>query len=174
MICPQCQTEFNKRKEQIYCSMKCVWASNDKSKGYNHPLFRTWWSMIQRCHNPNSISYKSYGAKGVSVCERWRESVFNFAADVGERPEGKTLDRIDPFGNYEPGNCRWASVKEQHRNKRNNRFILSETYEEFSRRVGVASSVVYRQMARGICSMFRRGKYKDRIKVTGVEGQWDD
>lgn len=73
--------------------------------------------MLTRCTNTKQQSYAKYGAKGVKVCERW--SVFeNFLADMGERPEGMTLDRINPFGNYEPGNCRWASVAEQATNKR--------------------------------------------------------
>jgi hypothetical protein len=81
------------------------------------PTYITWACMIQRCANPKVISYKDYGAKGVTVCERWK-TFTNFFADMGERPEEKTLDRINPFGNYEQGNCRWATKKEQSNNTR--------------------------------------------------------
>lgn len=76
-----------------------------------------WEAMIQRCHNPNASTYFRYGGRGVTVCDRWR-TFENFLTDMGERPEGKTLDRINPFGNYEPGNCRWATAKEQANNTR--------------------------------------------------------
>jgi len=72
--------------------------------------------MLARCRNPNVKSYRYYGAKGVAVCERWL-SFQAFFADMGERPAGRSLDRINPNGNYEPGNCRWSTYAEQARNK---------------------------------------------------------
>lgn len=87
------------------------------SNGTN-PTYGTWYSMRQRCNNKNSHKWPIYGALGVTVCERW--SVFTaFLEDMGERPEGKTLDRINTFGNYEKDNCRWATAKEQRNNQRN-------------------------------------------------------
>lgn len=85
------------------------------SKTYN-----SWIAMRQRCYNKNNIGYSYYGGKGVIICDRW--DVFeNFLEDMGERPDGKTLDRYpNPFGNYEPGNCRWATLKEQQNNRRDN------------------------------------------------------
>jgi hypothetical protein len=74
--------------------------------------------MRQRCENPKATKYPRYGAVGVSVCARWRDSFENFLADMGERPPGRSLDRIDPAGNYEPGNCRWATPIEQRANRR--------------------------------------------------------
>lgn len=91
------------------------------------PLYRTWQRMRERCNNPNKDNYASYGGKGVRVCERWALYA-NFIADMGDRPPnpvpfiGKghywTLDRIDPTGDYEPSNCRWATIAEQRSNRR--------------------------------------------------------
>lgn len=81
-------------------------------------------NIIQRCTNPNNPQYSSYGGRGITVCDRWRHSFENFLADMGPRPSDKhSIDRIDNDGNYEPGNCRWATQREQCRNKRSNRII---------------------------------------------------
>lgn len=73
--------------------------------------------MRERCQNPNHVHHYRYGGRGISVCERW-QSFANFLADMGERPEGLTLDRIDNDGNYERGNCRWATKDEQTANRK--------------------------------------------------------
>lgn len=71
--------------------------------------------MKTRCGNPNSVSYPYYGGRGISICDRWlgEDGFSTFLADMGPRPEGTTLDRIDTDGNYEPDNCRWATSKQQ-------------------------------------------------------------
>lgn len=81
------------------------------------PTYRSWTSMISRCGNPNNVSWAHYGGRGITICDAWR-TFLGFLADMGERPEGKTLDRINNDGNYEPGNCRWATASEQSRNRR--------------------------------------------------------
>lgn len=78
--------------------------------------------MLQRCKNSKNTSFKHYGARGVTVCERWK-SLENFAADMGLPKVGESLDRIDPNGHYEPGNCRWATIATQANNRRNNQLI---------------------------------------------------
>lgn len=82
------------------------------------PTYHSWAGMKARCSNPNQKSYKYYGGRGIKVCQRWLDSFENFLEDMGERPEGKTLDRRDNDGNYEPDNCRWATAKQQSSNRR--------------------------------------------------------
>ncbi len=87
------------------------------------PEYTVWASMIQRCTNPNENAYRDYGGRGIAVCERWLKFE-HFYADMGPRPSPKhMIDRINTNGNYEPGNCRWVTRKEQNRNKRNTLWI---------------------------------------------------
>lgn len=87
--------------------------------------YRCWSRMLDRCDRPTEPTYKWYGGKGVTVCQRWRDNFGDFLADVGRKPTKRhSLDRIDSSGNYEPGNCRWATWNEQARNRSNNRRIV--------------------------------------------------
>ncbi len=111
--------------KEAVISGHAVRTGNTKSCGwcfYRHgmtdtPTYFTWLAMRTRCSNPNVWDYKYYGGRGIGICERWND-FRNFYADMGERPDGLTLDRIDVNGDYEPNNCRWATWQEQCANKR--------------------------------------------------------
>ena len=105
-------------------STQCVTCSNQEKARNNkkHGLHKTkaykvWSAMKARCNNPKTTHYYRYGGRGIKVCDRWEVSFENFIKDMGEPPRGLTLDRIDNDGNYEPGNCRWVSHKENCNNR---------------------------------------------------------
>lgn len=86
------------------------------------PTYKTWLTMRQRCNNPNDSHYPRYGGRGIGVCSRW-ESFQSFYDDMGERPKGRSIDRIDADGDYTPSNCRWSDPKEQANNRRNTKYL---------------------------------------------------
>lgn len=86
--------------------------------GGQSPTFKSWLKMRERCNNPTNFNYQWYGGRGISICSQWLNSFQSFLDDMGERPPGQTLDRIDPDGNYEPSNCRWATSSQQRANQR--------------------------------------------------------
>ena len=116
------------------------------------PTYNTWSSMKSRCGNRNIPGYDNYGGRGITVCRRWEESFDNFLHDMGERPEGKSLDRIDNSKGYDKENCRWAGIKTQARNKRNNVVIeyngVSATLPEWSEILGIPYHALYSRVRR--------------------------
>jgi hypothetical protein len=117
--------------------------------------FKIWQGLVQRCTNPNSTGYRNYGKRGIKVCRRWRDSFEAFFADMGAAPSrSHTLDRHpDNNGNYEPGNCRWATKKEQARNARHNRRLTfngeSLAVSEWAERLGLAVPTVFSRLRKG-------------------------
>lgn len=110
----------------VVLSCGCYHRERIRTHGHagKHPsrTWRTWDGMIARCYRPISISYPNYGGRGITVCERWKKFE-NFLEDMGVRPSGKSLDRIDSNGPYEPNNCRWMSAYEQAQNRRTTTYI---------------------------------------------------
>lgn len=113
---------------------------------------RSWTSMLLRCFAPGETAYLNYGGRGITVCERWF-SFANFLSDMGERPEGLTLERVDNDGHYEPTNCAWATPGEQARNTRRNRRLTANgetmVQAEAARRAGVNDATIMRRLAKG-------------------------
>jgi hypothetical protein len=108
--------------------------------------------MIQRCERPQNSSFVRYGGRGIRVCERWL-SFENFLADMGERPLGTSIDRIDNSKGYDPGNCRWATQAQQATNKRSNRYLVAFgerlTLGEWARRVGISQQKLAQRIKTG-------------------------
>jgi len=130
----------------------------------NTPLFRTWCNMLTRCLNAHSPDYERYGARGITVCPQWQASFETFLADVGERPAGMTLDRIDVNRPYEPGNVLWSSPREQSNNKRNNHFLTFQ-----GRCLSLAQWAIERDIPyAALCSRVRAGWAVEKILTTPV------
>jgi hypothetical protein len=117
-------------------------------------------AMLARCLNPKNIGFHRYGGRGIAICERWqsgdgsRSGFECFVADLGERPEGTTLDRREGDGNYEPGNCRWATPGEQSRNTSRNRWFEIDgerlTLSDVARRFGLRRLTLAKRLKRGV------------------------
>jgi len=111
------------------------------------PEYQVWLQMKGRCHNPNNKRFHLYGGRGIEVCQRWRESFPDFLRDMGERPAGGTLERVDNNKGYCPENCVWADQIQQIKNRRNTKWLthkgVTKTLPEWSEEIGVARRVLY-------------------------------
>lgn len=147
------KTLTQKRYVSCGCAQKEVARKSmikyNKSAGHelhgngSHELYAVWKSMKGRCYNKKSADYNRYGGRGIVVCDRWIDSFSGFLDDMGERPEGSTIDRIDNDGNYEPSNCRWATMKTQCSNRSTSREVeingtTYPTIREASERTGLS------------------------------------
>lgn len=128
-----------------------------KGRGWKHGMsgtgsHRSWLQMIARCNQPSSTGYKNYGGRGIKVCYRWRDFTA-FYKDMGDRPDGGSLDRIDVNGNYCPENCRWATFKEQQNNRTNNRLVEVEgqikTLQQWSDSTGLNCKTIETRLRKG-------------------------
>lgn len=122
-------------------------------RGNMDASYSVWNMMLQRCGNNKNTNYQNYGGRGITVCERWLKFE-NFLEDMGKKPEGMSIDRIDVNGNYEPGNCRWATMEEQNNNKRNSVHIEHDgrilTVGQWAKIAGVARGVFNRRLSQGM------------------------
>lgn len=124
------------------------------------PEYSSWRAMNRRCYGHGDSAYKNYGARGIVVCESWRGSFASFYRDMGPRPDGCTLDRIDNNGNYEPSNCRWSDARTQSRNRRANRTVIRDDGAVFPSLAEAAESV-------GLKSTTVRSACTGKIKTAG-------
>ena len=115
--------------------------------------YKTYHGMIKRCENVNNKDYPDYGGRGITVCKRWKDSFENFLADMGERPKGMSLGRIDNNGGYNPVNCSWQTSLEQANNSRSNIRItinnITKTVSEWSKIVGISAKTIYTRLYGG-------------------------
>lgn len=142
-------TNFLQRR---FCNQRCAgaWKSaagvghvtHGATRGGNLTgAYRSWLSMIQRCEYPKHLHFDNYGGRGIKICDRWRQSYENFLADMGPRPDGCSIDRIDSNGNYEPDNCKWANRQTQNRNRRDNVLITfqgrTQCLKDWAKELGI-------------------------------------
>ncbi len=118
------------------------------------PTYMVWIDMKQRCYNPKNRAFPYYGGRGISVCKRWKCSFANFWLDMGNKPAGLTIERINNNGNYSPTNCKWATRREQVRNKRDSRFLSfngkSQLRVDWARELGIMPSTIIHRQSLGL------------------------
>lgn len=132
---------------------KALGNGNLRHGGRRTAEYRSYAMMRDRCLNESSKSYPDYGGRGITICERWLSSFQNFLADMGNRPDGTSLDRIDNERGYEPENCRWASRSEQARNTRTTRHVtingVTKPLREWIAESPWERSTVYKRLKKG-------------------------
>jgi hypothetical protein len=135
-------------------------AATQTTHGKSHtPEYNSWLAMNMRCKSPKAKGYEHYGGRGVIVCDRWASSFENFYEDMGPRPDGTTLDRIDPEGNYEPLNCRWLNHATNCAIKRKTMFVTfrgeTKTIADWARHSSIPYTTLWQRIARNGWSIDR-------------------
>jgi len=134
-------------------SCGCLWRESTTKHGESRSTeHQTWRGMHARCTDPSATGWSMYGARGIKVCDRW-SSFDNFLADMGRKPSPElTLDRIDSNGDYEPGNCRWATLEQQSTNRRDNLHLTyqgrTQTLSQWAREIGITRSGLHYRLKR--------------------------
>lgn len=140
-------------------SCGCLHRDNHRTHGKTKSrVYVIWKAMRRRCQNPKALEFKNYGGRGISVCERW-QTFENFYEDMGDPPDGFSIERNDNDGNYEPSNCRWASYKEQLNNTRSNRFLEAfgkrQTLTQWSEELNIPVTTIRNRLDRAGLSVER-------------------
>lgn len=134
-------------------------------------VYRIWKQMKQRCNNPKAEGYENYGGRGIKVCQEWEVSFPTFYADMGDPPEGTTIDRIDVNKDYGPDNCKWSTWTEQHRNRRDNHnleaFGKTMCLTAWSEKTKIPVSTLKNRMYRGL----RKMTLEEAIKTSAYAQQ---
>lgn len=147
--CPACGTPCEMLLGNARKGRGCGCLGGKKTHGLARtPIYNTWHMMLQRCNNPNHKFYLNYGGRGVTVIDRWN-TFANFYEDMGPRPKGTTLDRIDNNGNYEYANCRWATTRQQVNNRINTKFIDGVPLADVARTYAICPRVLWQRLDRG-------------------------
>ena len=144
---------FLRRGLSKSCGCNALVTHGMARRNKQHPLYCVWISMKARCYNAKSKDYKRYGGRGIAVCERWRNSFVNFFADMAERLEGMSIDRIDNDRGYSPENCRWATKIEQNRNRKKNIVVTfkgqTKPLTEWAKELGINHSTLSWRLNKG-------------------------
>lgn len=135
-------------------SCGCAQLDAVKTHGLSyHPLYKIWKGIIARCHDGSHPAYDLYGAKGIEVCQAWRDSMQNFIDDMGPRPKGTSIDRLDGTKGYSKDNCQWATMTQQQNNRTNNKWVVYEgmpfNHKQLCNYLGISYGATRQRIHRG-------------------------
>lgn len=159
LLCEECGVQFESiDKRRRFCSLSCSQSFNIRkrpkkaNRAHDHPLYGVWNTMRQRCQNPASKSYARYGGRGITVDPSWN-NFWAFVQDMGERPPGTSIERINNDGPYSPANCRWATRTEQCNNTSTNKKIeyrgKLQTISQWAHELGFNPRLIFTRLNRG-------------------------